>query len=161
MQDFAALAAIEEQALAARGGGGGVIEGRGATEKPSNDAADANGRKTVAADGRSSLAFVASSFSAPSHPQQAVVDLTVDSPRENRAPFGVSAANEETGKQKAGETVVTNIVAAKAATATTAAAPAVPPPPPPPVRHLTLADVSKPPDLVALPWLNAEIKLDR
>lgn len=161
MQDFAALAAIEEQALAARWGRGGVVGGVATTttEKPSNNN-DVNGRKTNAADGRSSLATAASSSF--SRPPQAVVDLIADSTRENRAPSDVSMAKEKTGEQKAGETVARNVEVPKAMTDAAAVAAAPPlPPPPAPVRHLTLADVSKPLDLIALPWLNAEIKLDR
>lgn len=168
MQDFDALAAIEKQALASRGGGGGVGTAVETTtiEKQSNNGATAKGKTVAVVDGRcSSLAIAASLPSAG--PPQPVIDLTLDSPRENRSPAASLVANAGTGKQKAGETVAMRdkdaaAAVAAATTSAAAAAPPLPPPPPaPPVRHLTLADVSKPPDLVALPWLHAEIKLDR
>lgn len=163
MQDFDALAAIEQQALASREGGGGVGTATETTtiEKQS-DGATASGKTVAVVDGRcSSLAIAASLPSAC--PPEPVIDLTLDSPRENRAPAASLVANAGTGKQKAGETAAMSGKDAATCAAPAAAAPPLPPPPPPapPARHLTLADVSKPPDLVALPWLHAEIKLDR
>ena len=85
MQDFDALAAIEQQALAARGAGGGAGAAVATTtEKQQSNNDTASGKTVVVADGRSALA-IAPSFS-PAGPPQPVVDLTADSPRENRAP---------------------------------------------------------------------------
>lgn len=153
MQDFAAIAAIEEQALAARGGGGGGASAA-ATVATTTKTAD-NSKTVTAVVARPSPA----TFSASVHPAQPVVDLTADSPRENHDPAGASAVEKEAERQKAGETVTMNVNEAE--TTTTEAAAPLQPPQPPPARHLTLADVAMPPDLAALPWLNTEIKMDR
>jgi hypothetical protein len=156
MQDFAAIAAIEEQALAARGGGGGGASAA-ATVATTTKTAD-NSKTVTAVVARPSLPNAAT-FSASVHPAQPVVDLTDDSPTENHDPAGASAVEKEAERVKAGETVTMNVDEAE--TTTTEAATPLQPPQPPPARHLTLADVAMPLDLAALPWLNTEIKMDR
>ena len=159
LQDLAALAALEEQALASRGGGGrGASGGATATGKPNNNSNSADGKTVV--DGL--VLANAAPFLSSSRPAHAFVDLTADSPRENHDPSVSRVDNEGIKRPEAGETVAMNVEEEGKAEATKAkAAPAALPAPLPPPPRLTLVDVSKPQNLVALPWLHAEINLDR
>lgn len=165
-------------------GGAAAAAAVAAAEKSKSDI-DANAAVAHSTSSAANLVVnAAASVAAPSHPPRPTVDLAMDSPRENRVPSFVPEEKQAGRKETRDETVAIMTMTTAATTRTTtetttaaaAAAPRPPPqpqpqpqpPPPPPLpppappeRYLTLADVTKPPDLVALPWLNPEIKLDR